>query len=325
CEMMGGRIAVESSSGKGATFTILLPAEIKVETATGRVMEDERDKQSGVNSLAALSRSVASGSVLVIDDDSVIRELLTAFLTKEGYEVTLAEGGEDGLRLAREVRPDLITLDVAMPGMDGWTVLSALKADSQLADIPVIMLTMIEDRTTGYALGASEYMTKPIDRERLGKLLRRYGSLRHHPVLVVEDDPDTRHLLQTLLQREGWKVQVAENGRDALEQITSGMADAVFPGLILLDLMMPELDGLTFLEIFRRLPAARAVPVIVLTAKELTTEERRQLNGSVEKVMQKGTSTELVLNEVREILNSYLGKTEHGSNAPVTVEAQEAR
>ena len=306
CEMMDGSIKVESEPGQGTTFTILLPAvvgETRTPAPSGSTVS-----RTGIAGLAALSRGVAPGRVLVIDDDPVIQDLLTTFLEKEGYEVTVAKNGEDGLRRAGDLRPDVITLDVAMPGMDGWSVLSALKANSELADIPVIMLSMIDDRHTGYALGASEYITKPVDRDRLSNLLQKYSRLRQQPVLVVDDDPDTRNLLRSALEKDGWKVQVAENGRVALERITGGIASSLFPGLILLDLMMPELDGFTFLEIFRRIPHAREVPVIVLTAKDLTTDERHQLNGCVQKVMQKGMSTELVLKEVRELLNSCLGQ-----------------
>jgi signal transduction histidine kinase/DNA-binding response OmpR family regulator len=312
CEMMDGSISVESEAGKGTSFTILLPAQVLLPAMVGEARTPAPSgstvSRTGITSLAALSRGVAPGRVLVIDDDPVIQDLLTTFLEKEGYEVTVAKNGEDGLRRALDLRPDVITLDVAMPGMDGWSVLSALKANIELADIPVIMLSMIDDRHTGYALGASEYITKPVDRDRLGNLLQKYGRLRHQPVLVVDDDPDTRNLLRSALEKDGWKVQVAENGRVALERITGGMASSLFPGLILLDLMMPELDGFTFLEIFRRIPHAREVPVIVLTAKDLTTDERHQLNGCVQKVMQKGMSTELVLKEVRDLLNSCLGQ-----------------
>jgi signal transduction histidine kinase/CheY-like chemotaxis protein len=304
CEMMGGTISVESTPGTGTRFVILLPAVIGGEASAPLPERAAAGENAG---LAALSRSVGLGMVLVIDDDPVIQDLLTAFLTKEGYQVLIARNGLEGLQRARELRPDVITLDVAMPGMDGWSVLSMLKADRELADIPVIMLTMIDDRSTGYALGAAEYIMKPIDRDRLAPLLQKYSRLRNRPVLVVEDDADTRHLLQAALQKDGWRVQVAENGRVALERITGGLASSDLPGLIVLDLMMPELDGLTFLEIFRRIPSAREVPVIVLTAKDLTSEERHQLNGSVQKVMQKGMSTDVVLKEVRDLLSSHLG------------------
>jgi signal transduction histidine kinase/DNA-binding response OmpR family regulator len=313
CEMMGGNITVESEAGVGTRFTILLPAEVGNAAGPPTPSGSITASLAGIRNLAdfgiAESGPAAAppGSVLVIDDDEAIQDLMASFLKKEGYQVTIAKNGPDGLRRARELRPDVITLDVSMPEMDGWSVLSALKAEPALADIPVIMLTMIDDRTTGYALGAAEYMTKPVDRHRLTTLLQKYARLRHRPVLVVDDDPDTRDLLRSTLKKDGWRVQVAENGRVALEHITGGIASSSWPGLILLDLMMPELDGLTFLEIFRRIPNTREVPVIVLTAKDLSAEERHQLNGYVQKVMQKGMSTDLVLKEVRDLLTSCLG------------------
>ena len=257
CEMMGGSIGVESESGKGTAFTILLPADISHGVAT---LVPAIETRVGT-SLIELNRAVGSGRVLVIDDDEVIQNLMASFLNKEGYQVSIGRGGEEGLALARELRPDVITLDVAMPGMDGWSVLTALKADPELAGIPVIMLTMIEERSVGYALGAAEYLTKPIERDRLSHVLQKYVRFRHRPVLVVDDDPDTRSLLESSLKKDGWNVQVAENGRVALERITSGIGSSIVPGLVLLDLMMPELDGLTFLEIFRRISAStRSVP-----------------------------------------------------------------
>jgi CheY-like chemotaxis protein len=234
---------------------------------------------------------------------------MQSFLSKEGYRVTVASGGEEGLSKARELKPDVITLDVAMPRMDGWTVLSALKADAAVADIPVIMLTMVDDKNMGFALGAADYMTKPINRERLAAVLAKYSPLRgQHPVLVVEDDPDTRTILKSTLEKDGWSVQVAENGRVALEQARGGL-----PGLVLLDLMMPEMDGFTFLEELRRWPEARNIPVIVLTAKDLTAEDRRRLNGYVELVVQKGSSTEALLAEVRELVARSIGRLRAGT------------
>jgi len=304
CEMMGGNIGVESETGVGTRFTILLPAEPSDAQTALPAPSSISASLAGIRNLAEFN-AAAICSVLVIDDDEVMQDLLASFLRKEGYEAIVAKSGEEGLRRARERRPDVITLDVAMPGMDGWSVLSALKAEPELADIPVIMLTMIDDRSTGYALGAAEYMMKPVDRDRLTTLVHKYGKMRHRHVLVVDDDPDTRDLLRSTLKKDGWRVQVAENGRVALEHVTG--ASSSLPGLVLLDLMMPELDGLTFLEIFRRIPNTRDVPVIVLTAKDLTADERHQLNGYVHKVMQKGMSTDLVLKEVRDLLTSCLG------------------
>jgi CheY-like chemotaxis protein len=207
-----------------------------------------------------------------------------------------AAGGEEGLRLAREVAPDVITLDVLMPGMDGWSVLAALKADAALADVPVVMLTMLDDRNLGYALGAADYLTKPIDRERLVAVLGRYR--RDLPILVVDDDADFRALARRMLEREGYAVVEADNGRVALDRLR----DAT-PGVILLDLMMPEMDGFEFADAVRADAAWRSVPIVVITAKDLSPADHERLNGSVARVLQKGAlSRETLLGEVRDLV-----------------------
>jgi signal transduction histidine kinase/DNA-binding response OmpR family regulator len=298
CEMMGGWVTVESELGVGTTFTIYLPltvAELKP-AAAAPATEKQHETAAAVSAVAA-----GGASILVIDDDAVSQDLLRTMLTREGYRVTIAGGGEEGLRLARETRPDVITLDISMPKMDGWSVLTALKADPSTHDIPVVMLTMVDNKSMGFALGASEYMTKPINRERLVGILKKYSPARDgNAVLVVEDDDATREIMQSHLERDGWKVRTASNGVLALEAVAVEM-----PGLILLDLMMPEMDGFTFLEEFRKTPAARAVPVVVLTAKDLTAEDRARLNHSVEKVLQKGAHAE---EELRELIAGRIGK-----------------
>jgi CheY-like chemotaxis protein len=206
------------------------------------------------------------------------------------------------LLIAREVKPDVITLDIAMPGMDGWSVLSALKNDPDLQEIPVVILTMADSKNLGYALGATEYLMKPIDRDRMAAVLRKYSRLSRYPILVVEDDSSTRDLLRSILTKDGWSVQTAENGRVALEK-----AKTTPVGLVLLDLMMPEMDGFAFIEEFRRLPSAGQVPVVVLTAKDLTSEDRKRLNGHVEKIMAKGEGTETVLRKVQELVAQCVG------------------
>jgi CheY-like chemotaxis protein len=232
----------------------------------------------------------------------VVRDLMQRALSREGFRVVTAAGGEDGLRLARELRPEAITLDVLMPGLDGWAVLSALKADPTLADIPVIMLTIMEDKNLGYALGAADYLTKPIDRERLTAVLKRYR--RDLPILVVDDDPALRELLRRLLEREGYAVQEAENGRAALARLRHAP-----PGLIVLDLMMPEMDGFDFVTAVRRDEAWRTIPIIVVTAKDLTPDDRRRLNGYVEAILQKGASSrDTLLAEVRAMVAACVAR-----------------
>ncbi|MGQ0701988.1 MAG: response regulator [Gemmatimonadales bacterium] len=277
--LMGGDVSVESEPGKGSTFRIRLPAG-------GRPSVEEPSPEP----------AGTAGTILVIDDDREARELVTRFLREEGFSVTEAAGGEAGLALAKSLRPDAITLDVLMPGMDGWAVLSALKADPILADIPVIMLTVLDDQNLGFALGAAEYVTKPIDRDQLRRLLRRYRRDGPSDVLVVEDDPATRELLRRVVESEGWTAATAENGRIALEAVMRKV-----PALILLDLMMPVMDGCQFAIELRRHDAWRGIPVIVLTAKDLTPEDRRLLNGEVQAVLQKGAlSRDELLREIRD-------------------------
>ncbi len=274
CQMMGGNIQVESTPGSGSTFAVRVPVAVPTD-------QPPNAKAGTVSGTGAGN----AGTVLVIDDDPAVRNIMARTLTKDGYRVIEAADGETGLELAKSEKPDVITLDVVMPGLDGWTVLGRLKEDEELKDTPVVMLTIVDDKNMGFALGASEYLTKPIDRDRLLSVLRRYGSESEPlPVLVIEDDVDTRSMLTRTLEREGWTVIEAENGRVGLERATE-----TTPGLVLLDLMMPEMDGFEFLETFRSIDNYRSVPVVVITAKELSEEDRRRLNGGVAHIVEKGS------------------------------------
>jgi GAF domain-containing protein/DNA-binding response OmpR family regulator/CHASE3 domain sensor protein/anti-sigma regulatory factor (Ser/Thr protein kinase) len=285
CRMMGGDVTVESEPNRGSTFTIRLPAVVREAAAEPAASLEPTDSpRPGV------------GTVLVIDDEAAVRDLMQRFLVKEGFRVITAAGGEEGLRQARDLRPDAITLDVMMPGLDGWAVLSALKADPRTADIPVIVLTIVDDRNLGYALGASEYLTKPIDRERLVSVLAKYR--RDLPVLLVDDDAELRALLRRMLEPDGYTVVEADNGRVAFERLRE-----VTPSVVLLDLMMPEKDGFEFAAEFRRHEAWRAIPIVVVTAKDLSRDDRDRLNGYVQKILQKGACTrEQLLAEVAEMV-----------------------
>ncbi|MFN7971393.1 MAG: PAS domain S-box protein [Acidobacteriota bacterium] len=294
-ELMGGDVTVQSALGKGSTFEVTVPAE---------VLERKGEPEARVAS-PFKHHAVPEGAtrVLVIDDDAAVRELLEHFLTKEGFDVVTASGGEEGLRLAHECRPDVITLDVMMPGMDGWSVLGKLKHDPVVADVPVIMITIVDDRRMGYALGVSDYLGKPVDWRRLSTILAKYRPHAGEPsVLVVDDDPGAREVLRRTLEKESWRVREAANGQEALELVARER-----PSLVLLDLMMPEMDGFTFTSELRKVDAWASIPVVVVTAKELTSEDRRRLEGHVARILQKGAySREELQAEVRRLIGTFV-------------------
>jgi CheY-like chemotaxis protein len=237
--------------------------------------------------------------VLVIDDAPLQCDLMQRYLRKEGFTVCTASGGAQGLRLARQLLPAAITLDVMMPDMDGWSVLSALKDDLTLRDIPVIMLTMVDDPERGFTLGASDYVTKPVNRRRLSQILKKYTCLKLPcPVLVIDDEPSTRSLMRAMLEKEGRAVSEAGNGIEALKSM-----ERERPSLIFLDLMMPKMDGFAFAAEVRRHPEWRSIPIVVITAQDLTNDDRRRLNGNIEAILQKHSdSRESLLEQVRDVL-----------------------
>jgi len=282
--MMAGTIDVESVPGAGSTFTVTLPADVALALAPP----------------VRRPRPPGTGGILVVDDDPAAREMMERLLVREGFRVTLASGADEGLALARLEHPDAITLDIRMPGRDGWSMLTALKADPVLRDIPVVVVSVEDEKALGFSLGATDYVTKPVDRERLAALLEKHRRLEPGPVLVVEDDAATRQSMKRVLELEGCRVVEAENGRAGLEMLALEI-----PDLVLLDLMMPEMDGFEFSETVRLHPEWRSIPIVIVTARDLSSEDLARLDGSFQMLIRKGaTSTDQLVRELRSLVPS---------------------
>ncbi|NOV04371.1 ATP-binding response regulator [Paenibacillus planticolens] len=286
CHVMGGSITVDSVYSQGTTFTVWLPI-LEGDTVQDPLTDDRDQTLEG------------NRTVLVIDDDPSMLKLMQRFLHKEGCTVALAQTGQEGIRLAKELHPSLISLDVLMPGMDGWSVLTTLKNDPELAGIPVIMMTMTDDKNLGYALGASEFLIKPIHREKLIPILDKHIPERQsNVVLVIEDDVTTSQMMTQMLEKEGYIVAKAANGRAALQSMSQSL-----PQLILLDLMMPKMDGFEFVTELRKNEDWRQIPIVVVTAKDITSEDRMRLNGYVKNIIQKGSfKRDALLLEIRRLM-----------------------
>jgi CheY-like chemotaxis protein len=279
-EMMGGTVSVESTVGKGSTFQLRVPKHVKELANTV-----EEEIQANEPAQAWDDAKPGRKKVLVIDDDKNVHELVKRNFGDE-FSMMFAENGDQGIKLLREHRPDAILLDIQMPGRDGWSVLSEIKNDPTLRDLPVIIISMLEDDRQAEALGAAAHMTKPIDRQMLlDQIHSLYGeNTQGLSALVIDDDPEARDLVSRLLEKDGFSVTFAENGQQGLEKLEEGVS------LIILDLSMPVMDGFEFLTHFNALQMDNPPQIIVFSGMDLDDTLRGTLEGMGLEILDKKDS-----------------------------------
>ncbi len=298
-EMMGGNISVESVEGQGSTFTLSLPLIVQE-----HIKKQEPEHPSNTSSYHALPSS-SDKTVLIIDDNVMSSALVQNTVEKSGYHTVIAHTGIEGLKLAQECSPQLIVLDALLSDIKGWQVLAELKSNPSTAHVPIFMMSIENTGDNGYSLGASGYLIKPIEANALQRMLKKFTPHINNEqalVLLAEDDPNTRDMLERQLGKAGWRVAQANNGQAALE-----MLKLEVPDLVLTDLMMPEVDGFQLIDAMRQTPEWRNIPVIVLTAKDLTPNEQQHLQHRVSHVFEKGAyNREALLNELHHAINASL-------------------
>ena len=286
-EMMGGRIWAKSEYGKGSCFQVAIPL---------------RETPEAISPAAVYPGVLDPGRklVLTIDDDVEAQEILRTYLKNEGYEVIQAYNAMDAMKLARKYRPFAITLDVIMPGKDGWYILQDLKNDPRTGEIPVICISILDNRQMGLSLGAIEYMVKPVSKDRLLEALRRLEKrFRIYDIMVVDDEPRNVELLAKFIgQTDHYAVRKAYGGEEALSRVGESR-----PDLIILDLVMPEVDGFEVIRHLKKSVDTKEIPIIIVSAKKLTREETEYLNSNIEKIIRKGDfSREDLLKDIRRTL-----------------------
>ncbi|MCP4108455.1 MAG: response regulator [Desulfobacteraceae bacterium] len=297
--LLGGAISAESAEARGSTFTLTLPSGSDIKNYQLK-SDNHQVKPESQQTM------VSSRTVLVIDDDEEVCAFLKDYLTGAGYQVVVAQSGKQGLEIAHSIKPFAITLDIMMPETDGWEVIRQMKDSAETAHIPVIVVSVGDDRATGMAMGAAAYITKPVDRRMLLSEIEKIGVFhRIQRILVVDDDPIVLKYVEDILGGRGYLIEKASGGKEAVARIA-----ACPPDVIILDLMMPDTDGFTVLDHIRGEPLTRSIPVIILTAKELTQEENNRLKNAVHHIVTKGKmEKDRFLRNVENILNSLATPT----------------
>ena len=307
--LMGGDVVVRSEIGKGTMFTASFLADYL--SATDNVKKNKIKEGPLIENVVSIENQNSNKNgktVLIIDDDPTVSELMKRHLLRENYNVVVAPNGKDGVKLAREISPDVITLDILMPEMDGWSVLRTLKADPKVSDIPVIMASILDEKNKGFSLGAADFLSKPVQKDYLMKAIRNLiGDKDNLKICLIEDDNSLRFTIREILEKQNVKIVEAENGKVGISILKN---EEIKPDLILLDLMMPVMNGFEFLKVIRETEFSN-IPILVLTGADLSEEERKFLSGETHKILQKSDDTlSTIVNEVGQVIKASSNKGE---------------
>ena len=319
-ELHGGRVEATSAGiDRGSTFAVHMPAIVPGSMLDMPVLARAPDwPAAAASEVDSRPTDPDAPLILVVEDDVHIATVLQTYLESDGYRVEVVDDGQQAIEAARALTPFAITLDISLPKQDGWTVLNALKREPATTDIPVVIVSIVDNRDYGLVLGASDYLVKPIDHERLRSTLRgleRTGA-SSGTILVVDDDPALRDVLGQVLAEDGWHVVTASDGGEALASVERDL-----PTAMVLDLMIPQVDGFEVLRALRAKPATRDLPVIVVTAKDLTEEDRKRLARNAEQVIFKqALRMDDLRTEIRGLLAAHRARgmhhpTEEGKDA----------